>query len=206
VRGGPSWLRSPLPTRPTCRISPGPKPPISLRNNSPHGLKRTGGYQHPPANYIETGHRCTASLLPDSLARRVIPLQLTLAPLMPPLVTGARAAAALAGAKDRQDARFRRHGLSWAGTHAIRHCDGSNGPIMLSASMFRHISWIIVIIHDTDGISRRPRPAHGSVATGVVRCIPCRPGHPVSPRRTPSRPTAKTSMRPPPSSPAVSLP
>jgi hypothetical protein len=27
-----------------------PEPPIGLRHNSPHGLKKTGGYQQPPAN------------------------------------------------------------------------------------------------------------------------------------------------------------
>ena len=41
-----------------------PEPPIRLRHNSPHRLKTTGGYQQPPANYIETGHPASAYVAP----------------------------------------------------------------------------------------------------------------------------------------------
>lgn len=35
-----------------------------------------------------------------------------------------------------------------ASAHSIRHCDGSDGPIMLHGSMIRRVSWIISIIHE----------------------------------------------------------
>ena len=37
----------------------------------------------------------------------------------------------------------------------IRHGDVSSGPIMQSASIFRAVSWIIGIIHETALIARR---------------------------------------------------
>src|SRR4051812_30886102 len=59
------------PSSSTAATCPEPpiRSPIRLRHNSPHRLKTTGGYQQPPANYIETGQM----IMPDSQSLTRLP-------------------------------------------------------------------------------------------------------------------------------------
>jgi hypothetical protein len=62
-----------------------------------------------------------------------------------------------------------------AGMRSIRHCDAIVNPIMLCASTFRHVSWIMFIIHEMRSPCRWPSTSAVGKCCDQVRGVRRRP-------------------------------